>query len=224
MPALPILTHNMPFLPILRRNRFSDPPPERSYSGELIAGCIIGIIGLILVAFYIKEKGIPWYKRAQQLRKVRENAAVKDQEAALAFPSTEAPHELGEISPRPISGLNETLTDEQRPDIVESDDRALHGQSRVASEATTPQSNQLNSTPVAKPDHEPFPAFDPKYRPSGDGPRGSDASLHSIRDSQASANTVGTVETGFTFGTTVSVGDAVPMRITRHNLRRGSNE
>jgi hypothetical protein len=222
-------------LPILRRQSFSDPPPEENHSGEIIAGSIIGIIGVILLGFYLWEKWTLWYKRTKELRKVRESA-IEDQEAALGSVGNEPMQKLSEVSPRPV-GEREGGDEVDSSEVGRGQGQQLNSivQDAVGVQPSFIRPRRVRATPEkaiaprltnannARPDLKAFPVLDLNHRPEEDGSGLSDASLHDVRDSHVEGKTVGTTgETGVTFGTTRETGDAIPTRVAIHRVRSRS--
>jgi hypothetical protein len=156
--------------------------------------------------------------------------------------------ELREVSPRPIGdgvrvredgendgvwmagGLgpgNTAGTDGGRPNIAEAEEQlpnAIQSESKQRHSVPSPRKSQwpyaeageasISLSQDARPDLEPFPSLDSNY--GGDNAP-SNASVRSVRDSHVSGDTVGTMQTA----STVEIGNAVPVRITRHKLGSG---
>lgn len=81
MPPLTPTQHDLPSPPS------PSPVPEESSAaadirGDIIAGTIIGLVGLFTIALWVQTTVIPWYKRCQKLYALQQSALV-DQEAEL---------------------------------------------------------------------------------------------------------------------------------------------
>ncbi|KAF1838963.1 hypothetical protein BDW02DRAFT_620255 [Decorospora gaudefroyi] len=223
----------MPILPNLApRNEVSlllaSPPVQSTtptHRDEFIAGAILGMLGLTLFVIWLRKTGIPWYKRVRESRAERKNA-VMDLEAALSTSRLPSPA-LGHSAPTTsvdarIHSRNQATPPQSTGDPVgpTESNRALEPSIHdPTSSSSSLRTDRTSTTGSISPDLETFPAFDPDYRPSFDI---ADVPLHSVRHSHVSDDTVESTDTGTSMGTTLSVGEAVPVRMTSYNIRHGS--
>ncbi|KAF1938686.1 hypothetical protein EJ02DRAFT_425492 [Clathrospora elynae] len=232
MPALPTLT---------RRDELAPSPltPASSQSidpgfpSDLIAGVTLGVAGLVLIGFWSYGTGYPWYKRVRELKAMRKKG-LADPEAVLAYTRDPVPRrDLPPIHEVHSSSSLEQQLNAVQDRVRETAPQAARIQEQKISEATTIKSNASsraninnlrntmlsNITELTQPDTEPYPASDAAYRPSCNV---AGIPLCRVRDSQASAATVDTTETGSSDDTVFSIGEAVPMRMTMLKMRHAS--
>jgi hypothetical protein len=261
MPILPTLIlrdetgsslHNMPVLPptYIVRDQATASPTETSvpsmtprYRGDLIAGIIILVIGLLMFSYLFWKKGLLWYK-AVRGAKATQKKAVMDLGTVLGTPpmpagELEPPQELREVAPMPVTDeqrqsqapstklqtISEAATPysklSQSATLVASTDSSPFKDSNGKSSRSVKSGKSNNSddtfNTARETDSEPFPEFDPQYRPSNDLVDFASTQLHataSVRDSQASDTTL---------GTDIEIKEAVSLRMTSLSPRRLSD-
>jgi hypothetical protein len=235
MPVVATITPRNEATPLPALSPIQSTTPKNR--GNIIAGIIIGIIASIFLVLFSINTGISWYNRVRKLRTVRNNV-IMDQEAGIGTPhepSQELPQELRQVAPITVGSELHSMQDNppamptqshEVQDIPEihmpqsnhstyTPEPTIH-ESQDSSSKNSDNSNCIKPTELTNIDVEPFPTFDPTYRASLD-----DACIpnYSVRESHVSADTVDTTDTDTTMGTTISIGTAVPMRMTLHNTR-----
>jgi hypothetical protein len=197
MPALPLY-------PLIRpRNDSSTSDTSLALDNlkvSIIASIALSIIIIVVFALWIQLQCLPWYRRSQAAKVARRKAI--------------ADHKAWYRSTKPIVRRPWT------PHLVDVYSRTAHIQAQADHGAHVADSshsdglgdNNVLQTPSERvvsgsadlhdKDVEPFPAFDPEFRPSMES--SNDLGLHWLRDSYQSHETACTV---------ASIGVAVPVKL-----------
>lgn len=145
--------------------------------GDIVAGTIIGIVGLLIVALWMKCTVIPWYKRTRQLNP-GENNAIADHEMTIDFDPLA--QDFHQELPR-IWEAHSGSSLKQQPNVTQYEPRRTstpmesmqiehHGAEspyiNAFSSSFLSNTDPATSKQIMETDQESFPPFDPHYRPS----------------------------------------------------------